>query len=402
MGDYPSGFSSHVDRFREHLPRVFSPRQEDWQGENWFDVGSDEILPPFDWSDPGVRGPAELDDRMTETTEVVHRLDVDLERFLEERIRSRNDMGRIILPPGKLRGGHPGGPVRIEGPWDPGRPPVPEAIAFYLPAHFFPESKGIYFIFENWVQFCVALHALACAHGPPPKISHVIEASVRYLYPHEYYHHKVEMFGFRWEAFLRSRVYVRSMAALYKAAPADPGHLEESLATAFGVAAVREHVRVGELPDSLARAVEDYVRALPPHYARGLAIVDRDAFERAECSFLERCGVVLGPAKFGLAAAELWRAAPYRLAGSLRPGSPFSFLIDRKNSVLGRLRLGLRGMRVRELRQELAIHGFRLDRQGGNHEIWASSDGKRLIPVPRHAGDLRPGLVRRIMKAMRS
>ena len=400
MASQASGFTAHVDRFRDHLPGVFNVRPEDWQGEQWIDVGSDELIGPIDWNDPTGAGSPELEPALSDASSV-DRLDFDLEGYIAERIGGGFRPRRVLLPPGKLRGGHPGAPVRIEGPWDPGVPPVPEAIAFYLPAHFFPHSKGIYFIFENWVQFCVALHALACKHGAPPTVRQVIEASVRYLYPHEYYHHKVEMFGFRWEAFVRSRFYAKAVRDLYRDAPSDPDHLEESLATAFGIAAVREHVRLGKLPESLARAVEDYSRALPPHYSRGIAIIERQPFELAESAFLERCGMAANPKKFTPPAAGLWGAAPYRLAGSLRPGSPFTFLIDRGNAVLARLRLGLRGMRVRELRKELQSHGYQLDRQGGNHEIWASPDGKRKIPVPRHPGDLHPGLVRRMLKEMR-
>ncbi len=226
------------------------------------------------------------------------RLDIDIEAYLADRLVGNRTLGRVVLPPGKLRGGHPGGPVRIGGTWDPGRTPVPEAIAFYLPAHYFPISHGIYFIFENWVQFCVALYGYAAKYGPPPNARQLIEASIRYLYPHEYYHHKVEMFGFRWEAFVRARFYAKSVNSLYKAAPTLPEDLEESLATAFGLFAVRESVRAGKLPESLLRAVEDYCLVLPPHYSRGVAVFRQDRFDGAESSFLERCCIYTGSKKY--------------------------------------------------------------------------------------------------------
>lgn len=398
MASMNSGFGAHVDRFKHHLPGVFTARGEDWQREDWIDVGSDELIEPGDWLDPAADPARPVDEGFPTYTD---RLDFDVEGYLAERLGVNRALGRVILPPGKLRGGHPGGPVRVGGTWDPGRPPPPEAIAFYLPAHYFPVSHGIYFIFENWVQFCVALHGLAAKHGPAPTPRQLIEASIRYLYPHEYYHHKVEMFGFRWEAFVRARFYAKSVSSLYKAAPSLSEDLEESLATAFGLFSVQASVRAGRLPESLLKALEDYCLALPPHYSRGVAVFRQDRFDVAESSFLERCSIHTGSKRYSLASAEIWESVPYRMAGSIRPGSAFTFLIDRRNTVLSRLRLGLRAMRVREIRRELDASGYRLERQGGNHEIWSSADGKRIISVPRHPGDLRPGLVRRMLKQMR-
>jgi predicted RNA binding protein YcfA (HicA-like mRNA interferase family) len=391
------GFNAHIDRFRELLPGVFAAKAEDWQGEGWFDVGSDEIVGPLDWMDESFP----RDGMPVAPSAHAERIDFDISGYLAERFGSWRVSGALVRPPRKLRGGHPGSPIAIDGPWNEDRPPPPDAIAFYLPAHHYPRTAGIYFIFENWVQFCVALHAAASKIGPAPTVQQVIDASTACLYAHEHFHHKVEMFGFRWESFSRSRFYTTAVSRLYRKAPDDPAHLEESLATAFGVMAVRERVRNGSLPEHVALAVEDYCRKLPAHYARGLDIVIREAFDAAENGFLERCGIESNPKKFALPLSGLWQSAPYRLAGSIRPGSPFQFLIDRRNSVLARLRLGLRSMRVRELRKELEAHGYRYERQGGNHEIWASSDRRKLIPVPRHPGDLHPGLVRKMLREMR-
>jgi predicted RNA binding protein YcfA (HicA-like mRNA interferase family) len=90
------------------------------------------------------------------------------------------------------------------------------------------------------------------------------------------------------------------------------------------------------------------------------------------------------------------------MAGSIRPGSRFTLLIDRKNAILAmlRLRLGIRAMRPREFAKELTSHGFRFERHGGNHDIYVSPNG-HSIPVPRHPKDIHPGLLKRLQKEMR-
>jgi hypothetical protein len=46
MSSTNSGFGAHVDRFKQHLPGVFTANSEEWQGEDWIDVGSDELVGP--------------------------------------------------------------------------------------------------------------------------------------------------------------------------------------------------------------------------------------------------------------------------------------------------------------------------------------------------------------------
>lgn len=43
------------------------------------------------------------------------------------------------------------------------------------------------------------------------------------------------------------------------------------------------------------------------------------------------------------------------------------------------------------------LKGFTLHRRGGKHDIWRTNDGK-LVPFPRHAGDLSTGTLRNILK----
>ena len=43
------------------------------------------------------------------------------------------------------------------------------------------------------------------------------------------------------------------------------------------------------------------------------------------------------------------------------------------------------------------MHGCRFEREGGNHTIYASSDGARKTAIPRHP-EIKPNTVRKICK----
>jgi mRNA interferase HicA len=407
-----SGFRAHTEGFLEALPVVFKPRPEGWQGEDWVDVDSDEFFDQLDWYEPWDNLPRRresepsLNPRDDDPLDDISRIDFNIAEWIERNYLNDNRLTNrpLIAPPRglRVRGGFPGGPVSTDGTWDMDRPPPPDAIAFYLPAHYFPSTAGIYFILENVMQFCVDLHRRTVLLGSPAPMSLCVTAAERYLYAHEYYHHKVEMMSFRWEAFRRQKVYITCIRKLYVAAETDSEHLEESLASAYGVQAVEASVRAGLIPRVLLEAVKQYVSRCPPHYAKGIDILDQASFIRAECNFLERAGKLLSPKLFSASQSSLWESVPYRMAGSIRPGSRFTLLIDRKNAILAflRLRLGIRAMRPRELAKELTSHGFRFERHGGNHDIYVSPNG-HSIPVPRHPKDIHPGLLKRLQKEMR-
>lgn len=52
---------------------------------------------------------------------------------------------------------------------------------------------------------------------------------------------------------------------------------------------------------------------------------------------------------------------------------------------------------ARKAARALERLGFRLERQSGSHRIYVNGRGT-AIPMPFHAGDLKPGLLRRIIR----
>jgi len=54
-------------------------------------------------------------------------------------------------------------------------------------------------------------------------------------------------------------------------------------------------------------------------------------------------------------------------------------------------------MPYRKVDRLMREHGFEAVRQAGSHVTYAHSDGRTTV-VPRHGGDLSPGLLRKILK----
>lgn len=55
------------------------------------------------------------------------------------------------------------------------------------------------------------------------------------------------------------------------------------------------------------------------------------------------------------------------------------------------------GMTKRELDRKFIKAGWTLG-HGANHDYALSPDGKKKIPIPRHAGDIPKGTARKILK----
>ena len=60
----------------------------------------------------------------------------------------------------------------------------------------------------------------------------------------------------------------------------------------------------------------------------------------------------------------------------------------------------LKEMTVRDVSKKLAQHGFEPHRSHGGHDVWKHKSGKgKIIPVPRHKGDLPHGTAKSILKS---
>ena len=58
------------------------------------------------------------------------------------------------------------------------------------------------------------------------------------------------------------------------------------------------------------------------------------------------------------------------------------------------------GRTARDIETHLKNRGWELERQKGEHNIYAHPKSQNKIAVPRHKGDIPPGTIRNIMRNM--
>ena len=102
--------------------------------------------------------------------------------------------------------------VPSEGPW-PGVPP-PDALAFYLPFHYFhPTWWGIYIVLERLHEFADALTKYS---NGALTFNEAFNVGKMFLYGHEAFHHIAEAFATRLEVTHRFPIYTDGFERLFR------------------------------------------------------------------------------------------------------------------------------------------------------------------------------------------
>jgi hypothetical protein len=166
--------------------------------------------------------------------------------------------------------------------------PPPDALAFYLPFHYFyPVGWGIYLIYEG-------VHELAkiiVRESPTVAFKDAWKASQIYLYAHEAYHHNVESFATKLEITHRLPLYKKGFREVYndKSVPPTPitPH-EESLATAYGYFKVKKAFKSESVKmEAILHGLKSYSYNLPEEYVVGNELLDDKIFKQGQCWFAE-------------------------------------------------------------------------------------------------------------------
>jgi predicted RNA binding protein YcfA (HicA-like mRNA interferase family) len=209
----------------------------------------------------------------------------------------------------------------------------------------------------------------------------------------------VESFGTRLEVSHRKPLYKEGFARLYQRVYGSDECLEEAIATAHGLRRVKARAFRGDKTKtaSAVAALRTFVAGCPPGYRRGSEFLANGRFDSGRSQFAEdNHHEALNLAKKD---PQLWATFPHAFSGISRVTSRVNYLVRKDSPLAHRLNLNLRYLRYRDLCQKLTELGrCRLVREGkGGHEIWQSRHGHRF-PIPRHPGDLRPGILARIIK----
>lgn len=164
----------------------------------------------------------------------------------------------------------------------PDRLPPPgdvDALAWYLPFHYYGPSWGIY-IKEAEVLRLAGLikQRLGGPPSDPQEAEQLVRAAFSILYLHEAFHHKVESFSTRLEICRLTRVYIPYENGVYRPQVGTDDQLEEAFACAEMLTRFkREKSFHGNVRPAIKRStiqfLEDWLPTLPPGYRRGLDFV---------------------------------------------------------------------------------------------------------------------------------
>jgi predicted RNA binding protein YcfA (HicA-like mRNA interferase family) len=364
---------------KQELPEVFDAR-----------------TPPAGWGSDWIIFPIDEPESPTASAVELGQLN-DIESVSGQRVGGAlvdRWPGPVAVP--TIEGTFPGSPGSGQGnsPY-----PPPDALAFYLPFHYyFPDWWGVYLTVEG--VFALARFIwLHTGNVITPDQARVV--SRLFLYGHEAYHHAVECFATRLEVTHRVPLYRHGFEALYQRTAGSDDAQEEALATAKGYALagrVARRLFRGQRPKQRAvqDALADYILGCPPGYRRAVEV--KKAFAREQQQFAEashRSALPTHPTKD----PALWATFPYAIAGIARRVSRVNYIVHRSSPLLQRLPANLRYYTYGDLVRKLkGLAGVRFVRHGkGSHEIWRTPGGHTVV-IPRHSGDLRTGTLAKIIK----
>lgn len=288
----------------------------------------------------------------------------------------------------------PGGPVTT---WKSPYPP-PDALAFYLPFHYFhPVWWGIYLTVEGVYSLARFIHLETRGLV---SVGEAFQVAKIYLYGHEVFHHIVESFATRLEVTHRIPLYKNGFEALYRKTAGSDDCMEESLACAHGFYMVLDRSTLAQTdPDkheAAYSALLTYIDGCPEGYRIGSEIIIADTYYGERSIFAEDNHVSC----FGSPKRDpsLWGNFPYAFSGFGNVRSRNNYIVRKNSPLLHRIKLRVRYFSYRDVTKGLEKRGCKFKRQGrGSHEIWVTEDGKRVV-VPRHPRDITEGTIKSIIK----
>lgn len=363
---------SEVDILADELPIVFEPRP----------------LPP-DWDNEWIFVPEES----PEATDMSREPMVEL--FSESLLRPPQELmptSFLERLPNEMANGFAGAAIKS---WSSLYPP-PDALAFYLPFHYFyPTWWGIYLVVEGVHRLGEILRV---AGNGSLETQDCMLASRIFLFGHEQYHHRVESLSARLEVTHRNPAYRTGFEAHYRKTYNTPDCIEEALANAHGLKRTLAAFKANSTKQqSIQKAFVEYFRHNPPGYNRAMEFATSGPFKRGEHSLAEDSHRVSFPDRPD-ARPRVWKAFPHGFHPFRKAGSRVNYIVHRNSPLASRSGLSGRYLRYSELRSRLNSRGCSFVRQGkGSHEIWCGPSGTRF-PIPRHPGDLKRGTLSAILK----
>ncbi|OPY76621.1 MAG: YcfA-like protein [Syntrophorhabdus sp. PtaU1.Bin050] len=284
-----------------------------------------------------------------------------------------------------LGGAHSGAPIPYTH--QPMMPP-PDCFAFYLPFHYYhPDWWGVYLLYDGVLWLAGQIQKLS---GETVSHELAFQAAHLFLYYHEAFHHQTECFATRLELTHRRAFFKTGFERYYQTTFGTDDCLEEGLANASALFNCYQKSGKSKILDA---ALVKFVEGNPPGYNRGDLI--RREFVPVRCRFAEENQQISLP-HLPAKNPDVWKTAPHMFDGISNIKGRVNYVIPRSSPIAKRLpfRPCVSPNKLKEKLKELV--GLEFVKQGGNHEIWKTSTGKR-VTIPRHPRDLGRGLLRKIL-----
>ncbi|MGB3205766.1 MAG: type II toxin-antitoxin system HicA family toxin [Crinalium sp.] len=285
----------------------------------------------------------------------------------------------------------------------------PDLLAFYLPFHLFPDDWGIY-ILSSGVQYLAKIIRRQCNLTQ----FEALLVSRLFLYYHELYHHKIEMFFTRLEVthkqpFYKNRKFFRDQEQRLSF---NLTHLEDKLKlTEEALANAEAYIRtvdklaaisqiVGNTkisPTVIEPVLSEYIRSSPAGYNEALLYDRTCLFNAKQYEFANQIHTTVLPNKANTS-PKIWSLFFDQVDDEKTyPVMDRVFILFDIHSSLVRGNPGLQICKPRALKKKLSKMDCYLLREGKEHEVWVSPSGKHFT-IPRHPGDMKPGTVRNIFR----
>lgn len=376
--DHVDGFDEEIGTKREDDREAFDLEEELLADlDRWEEHSNVALVPPYpDGTDTGI-------------SVLRHDLVGRRRPDVFDRLRKR------------IKGTFPGCPSGLKDASAQNFVPPPDALAFYLPFHRYPNDWGIYLVDAGVASLALDLQTILCYQG-----HHTFSAyetrriALAYLFHHEAYHCAVEGFAIRSELPMRRPAYRTGFRKIFNRLWVPGAPHEETLATAYSLRKIRNL----KLPASKLKAALDalcaYLSLCPPLYAAGAAYVVDEKFVALELAFKEEAINSCHPNRLILD-SDAWPLATHMLTPLLQRNRKYSWICDR-NDFRKRSRLAVHYFRRSDVISCLQHLAAARIEQGGRHlhlirEI--NSNGtvrKRRTQVP--SGEVRDGTLSGMLK----
>ena len=292
IGISEDDFLSDLDRFEDDFENTIDRRYDE------------ELISPVNI--PRRR----IDSNTRVRSEIIHR----------RRPEAINDIRK------RIKGNFPGSPSGL--PTNEFAPP-PDALAFYLPFHIFPDMWGIYLLDVGVESLALDLWRITQGLGRPVSQRDARRVSRVFLFHHEAYHCAVESFSVRCELPTRKPAYLTGTNKLYKRGYIPDKPHEETLATAYGLRKVRDEIKLPKRDKKAAvEALKIYMEFCPPEYAEGVRYMDNDRFDEWERAFIEEAMRACSGEELPSSA---WDIGTYMMSPLLQRNRKYSWICKRED-----------------------------------------------------------------------